>query len=88
MGKTSSAVKQKYNEKAYDQIKVTVPKGKRAEIQKWAQERGETVNGFVNEAFRVGMGLSVEEWKRSPAASDPEQASASPLEKEEGGLHG
>lgn len=72
MGKTSSAVKQRYNEKAYDQVKITVPKGRRADIQKWVQERGETVNGFVNEAFRLGMGMSEEEWKQaSDTDSDP-----------------
>lgn len=70
MGKTSSAVKQRYNEKAYDQVKITVPKGRREDIQKWVQERGETVNGFVNEAFRIGMGLTVEEWKRTECVND------------------
>ena len=65
MGKTSNAVKQRYNEKAYDQVKITVPKGRRADIQKWVTERGETVNGFVNEAFRISMGLTEEEWKRT-----------------------
>lgn len=71
MGKTSNAVKQRYNEKAYDQVKITVPKGRRADIQKWVAERGDTVNGFVNEAFRIGMGLTEEEWKQ-PAEQEEE----------------
>lgn len=71
MGKTSNAVKQRYNEKAYDQVKITVPKGRRADIQKWVAERGDTVNGFVNEAFRIGMGLTEAEWKQ-PAEQEEE----------------
>ena len=51
MGKTSSAVKNKYNAKAYDRINLTVPKGKKEEIQKHAHLQGESVNKFINRAI-------------------------------------
>lgn len=51
MGKTSSAVKDRYNAKAYDEIKVRVGKGQKDIIQSHAQARGESVNAFVNKAI-------------------------------------
>lgn len=50
MGKTSSAVKDRYNAKAYDEIKVRVPKGRKAEIQAHAEQQGESVNTFIKRA--------------------------------------
>lgn len=38
----------KYNEKAYDRISVTVPKGKKEEISAAAARTGESVNGLIN----------------------------------------
>ena len=51
MGKTSWQVKQRYNEKAYDKIYLTVPKGKKEQIQHYAAALRESVNGFINEAI-------------------------------------
>ncbi len=50
MGKTSSAVKDRYNAKAYDEIKIRVPKGRKAEIQAHAEQQGESVNTFIKRA--------------------------------------
>ena len=41
----------RYNEKAYDRIELKVPKGRKAELQEHAQQRGESLNGFVNRAI-------------------------------------
>lgn len=38
-----------FNKKAYDRINLTVPKGRKAEIQAAAEVRGQSVNGFINE---------------------------------------
>lgn len=38
----------KYNEKAYDEIKVRVKKGKKDIIQKYALSNNETVNKMIN----------------------------------------
>ena len=51
MGKTSSAVKDRYNAKTYDEIKVRVPKGRKESIQSHAEGRGESVNAFINRAI-------------------------------------
>ena len=48
MGKTSSQVKEKYNAKAYDDIRLRVPKGQKEIIQAYAEAKGETVNGLIN----------------------------------------
>lgn len=66
MAKASSEVKRRYNTKAYDQVNIAIPKGRREDIQKWAKENGVSVNGFVNEALRRALGMSEEEWKRRP----------------------
>lgn len=56
MGKTSSAVKDKYNAKAYDEIKVRVSKGQKDIIKAHADSMGESVNGFISRAIDNQMG--------------------------------
>jgi hypothetical protein len=56
MGKTSWQVKQKYNEKAYDKIYITVPKGKKEVIKAHAKSIGESANAFINRAIDEAMG--------------------------------
>ena len=51
MGKTSSAVKNKYNAKAYDQIGLRVKKGEKELLQKFAEENGESLNGLITKAI-------------------------------------
>ena len=55
MGKTSSAVKDRYNAKAYDEIKIRVPKGQKDLIQAHAEAHGESTNGFINRAITNQM---------------------------------
>ena len=55
MGKTSSAVKDRYNAKAYDEIKVRVPKGQKELIQAHAEAQGKSVNQFILECINEGM---------------------------------
>ena len=49
--KTSSAVKQRYNEKTYDRLSVVVPKGRRAELKAYAESKAESLNGFITKAI-------------------------------------
>lgn len=56
MGKTSNASKDKYNAKAYDDIRLRVPKGQKEKIQSFAEANGETVNGFINRLISEAMG--------------------------------
>ena len=63
MGKTSSAVKNRYNAKAYDRITVVVPKGRKGAVETFAHSQGESVNSLVNALLRERLGLTEEEWK-------------------------
>ena len=56
MGKTSNAVKDRYNSKAYDDIRLRVPKGEKEKIQAFAESNGETLNGFINRLITEAMG--------------------------------
>lgn len=58
MGKTSSAVKQRYNEKAYDRLAITIPKGQKATVQAAAEQEGESINSYTNKALLARMGLT------------------------------
>ena len=54
---------EKYNAKAYEEIKVRVPKGKKEIVQAHAEARKESVNGFINRAI-------LETMERDKAAQD------------------
>lgn len=51
MGKTSSKVKDRYNAKNYEEIKVRVYKGEKDKIKAHAGQHGESVNGFIKRAI-------------------------------------
>lgn len=55
MGKTSAAVKNRYNDKTYDRINLTVPKGQKEKIKAHAERQGESVNGFIGRAIDEAM---------------------------------
>lgn len=55
MGKTSSSVKNKYNNKAYDRVNLTVPKGEKERIKSHADKMSESVNGFIYRAITETM---------------------------------
>lgn len=63
--KTSSAVKQRYNEKAYDRLSITIPKGRKETIETYTANEGVSVNGLVNRLLRETVGLTEEEWKKN-----------------------
>lgn len=54
-----------YNEKAYDRISVTVPKGRKGAIEAFYRERDESINRAINRLIRAEMGLSEDEWRRT-----------------------
>ena len=56
MGRTSSAVKDRYNAKAYDEMKVRVVKGNKERIQAHAEAQGESLNAFISRAIIETMG--------------------------------
>jgi len=61
---TRTDQKRAFNEKAYDRLAITIPKGQKAAVEDHAAGRGFSVNGLVNYLLRVDMGISTEEeWK-------------------------
>lgn len=61
--KTSSAVKNRYNAKAYDRLSITVPKGRKADIEeKLKATGGGSVNRLVNDMLMSWYGVGVKEW--------------------------
>lgn len=52
MGKTSAAVKNRYNDKAYDRINVVVPKGYKETIKAYANDKNMSVNAFILNAIK------------------------------------
>lgn len=54
-GKTSAASINKYIAKTYDRVNLTMPKGRKAEIQAHVKDRGESVNAFINRAITETM---------------------------------
>lgn len=52
-----------FNEKAYDRLAITIPKGQKQAVEAHAKRKGESVNGLVNALLRADMGLSEQEWK-------------------------
>ena len=57
----------KWIAKAYDRINLTVPKGKKEEIQVFAEANGESVNGFINRAISETMGRLPRNAPQEPA---------------------
>lgn len=45
----------KYNEKAYDRVPLTVPKGHKEIIKAFAEKEGLSVNAFINAAIQEKM---------------------------------
>lgn len=56
MGKTSAAVKYKYNSKAYDRLAISVKKGDRERIKSHAEHSGESLNAYVTRLIYTDMG--------------------------------
>ena len=50
MGKTSSAVKNRYNAKVYDRVLLAIPKGMKNEWKARAEENGESLTRFIMNA--------------------------------------
>ena len=51
IGEARRKAKERYIAQAYDEIKVRVSKGHKAELQAHAEQRNESLNGFINRAI-------------------------------------
>lgn len=45
----------KYIQKTYDRINLTVPKGQKELIKQYADSNGESVNAFINRAIKIAI---------------------------------
>lgn len=68
MGKTSNTVKDRWNRQNYEEVKVRLPRGRKADITTHAQSKGLSVNGLVGELLRADLNMTEEEWRRKPDA--------------------
>lgn len=68
MGKTSNTVKDRWNRQNYEEVKVRLPRGRKADITAHAQSKGLSVNGLVGELLRAALNMTEEEWRRKPDA--------------------
>jgi len=50
-GSAATRAKNKYNAQNYDSLRITAPKGRKAELQAHASQHGESLNKFVNRAI-------------------------------------
>ena len=55
MSKPTAKVINRYMDKAYDRINLTVPKGQKDIIKAYAEAHGESVNGFIQKAIAKAM---------------------------------
>jgi len=65
MSKPANEVKDRWNAKNYDDLRVRIPKGRKADVEAYAKARGESVNGLINSCLRGMLNMGEEEWKRS-----------------------
>ena len=65
MSKPTNAVKDRWNAKAYDDVRVRIPKGRKADVEAYAKQQGESVNGMINNYLRCVLNMSEEDWKRT-----------------------
>lgn len=55
MTESRKRANEKYNAKAYDQIKVIVKKGQRDIIKSFAESKGMSLNGYINKLITEDM---------------------------------
>ena len=66
-----TAYKQAFNEKAYDRLAITIPKGQKATVQAAAEQEGESLNGYANKALLARMGLTAWPEAKEGGADEP-----------------
>lgn len=65
MGKTSNAVKDKWNAANYDRLMIRVPAGCKAKVEAAALAAGESVNMYTQKALLQRMGIDA--WTETDA---------------------
>ena len=68
MADKATNYKRAFNEKSYDRLAITIPKGHKATIQAAADKEQESINSYVNKAVLARMELS--EWPEVSADAE------------------
>ena len=71
MSKAGNAAKDRWNSKTYDDLRVRIPKGRKADVEAYAKATDQTINGLINSYLRETLGMTESEWKKS---DDPGEA--------------
>lgn len=50
---------EKYNAKAYDQVKIIMKKGQREQVKEFAESRGLSLNAYINKLIADDMGAAL-----------------------------
>lgn len=53
----------KYIRENYWRPSVTIPKGRRADVEAYCNQSAGSVNGMLNKLLREALGMTEEEWK-------------------------
>lgn len=61
-----------YISRNYDRINLTVPKGRKADIDAHAKSMGTSTAGLLNDLLMRELGMTEEEWKTKDAELDVE----------------
>ena len=62
----------KYMAANYDEIKIRIPKGRKANIEAYVKAHEESINGLMNGLLRNTLEMTEEEWKRSAEEDEGE----------------
>ena len=65
MSKPTNAVKDRWNAKNYDDLRVRIPKGRKAAVEALAAQKGTTINGMIIAYLRDALDMTETEWKAS-----------------------
>ena len=55
----------KYIKGNYDRINLTVPKGRKRDIEAYAKANNQSVNGLLNTLICTAIGMSEEKWRKN-----------------------
>lgn len=69
MGKTSSAVKNRYNSKTYDRIELVVPKGEKDRYKSLAAQLGISVNQLFVQSVERFIEDNIDELSEPPRSA-------------------
>ena len=48
-----------------DEIKIRMPKGRKADIEEYAKKKGLSVNALMTQLLQAELNMSEQDWKRS-----------------------